>query len=589
MVDSLRPEDVTGRTFKPGWRGYDQGAVDAFLREVSSALSSLQEENERLRDRLRTLGDRDMHAEFDRVSSEVAEVLQGARETAEGMRFRASVDAEQIVEDARGDAVRLRQDAWDDGVALIEDTRSEAALIEEEARRASLGIISDAEREAHRIVSRAKKDADEATRRARLQAEQLVVEARARRDEMAGEGEAEVAAAHERVSVLMQRRDELLAEVAGLQSKIGELRSELEDRRAEIGKVRASDISTVRVLPPSTGGEATEPWAEGEESVRIVRPPKRLRSPADVDAEQMAAEVRKLRVPAQPQAAPPVAPPKATEAPEPRESTAAAFQQTVPGRRPRTGETGLEDLFASLRSATVVEPPVGVPAEPAASAELPEVARPEPVADPFELRDRLLLPITNKALRVVKRSLTDAQNIALDELRTQEDSWKPDVSALEEALADDLDELVRRSASAGWSAASQLLDRALEEGDVEADGATAHAFAAAIGDGVRAALDGAGEGPRRRAAAISRVYRAWRVDEAERRVRALAVGVYHDSLLEAFRREGITAVRWVLSGRGCVTCRAMVEAGPVEPGMLFAGEARRPPAHTSCGCTLVPA
>jgi DivIVA domain-containing protein len=620
MPGFLRPEDVAGKSFKAGWRGYDQGSVEEFLREVSSSIAALEAENDHLRDRLHRLGDRDMHEEFDRVSEELSSLLREARETAEGIRSRAAIGAEQITGEALEDATRLRQDAWNDGVAMLDAAQKEADEIVEDAKRSALVILSEAERDAHRIGSKARREAEEATRRARLQAEQVVVDARARRDALVQEGEAEVASAKERVGGLVQRRDELLGQVDSLQAKIVELRSELEDRRAAIGKARAAETTTVRVLPvrlpgeepetgePETEVAATKPpsgWEDADESVRIVPPPKRPRATSGVvDADQMAAEVRQLRVPKQRPT--PVAPkpePEPEPAPEFRPEPAPEAEALEVTSRP-VEEAGpvraIKDLFASLRAGDVTTPEPEGAAEPEADAEVDaevettleaadESVFEEPAGvDPFDLRDRLLLPITNKTLRTVKRNLTEAQNIALDELRVQEEAWQPDVEALETSLDDDLAEVLQRSVAAGWEAAGRLLGRDVGEGGVEVEGSPAHEFAEAIGVGVRKALDGAGDGPRRRAAAISRVYRAWRVDEAERKVRALALGAYHDGLLAAFAHVGVDSVRWVVSGRPCTTCRAMVEAGPVAPGTLFGGETIRPPAHPSCECTLTP-
>ena len=616
MAGPLRPEDVTSKSFKSGWRGYDAGAVDAFLREAAAALTSFQEENEQLRDRLRRLGDRDLHAEFDQVSAEIGELLQGARETAEGMRLRASLDAEQIVGEARDDAVKVRQDAWNEGTSLLEDSHQEASAVIEKAKRDSLAIISDAERDAHRNATKGRKDAEETIRRAKLQADQLVVGARTRHDELIRDGEAEVAAAQERVAVLMQRRDELLAEIESVQSKINELRAELEERRAEIGKARAVDTSSVKVLPGPVPDEKektsrpTEAWRQGEEMVRIVRPPRRTKTPsADIDADSMAAEVRRLRKPPEPDL------PAISESAEPTPDVSVEPKPTVePGEakptpvvpsgpelietQPATAQEAVEvllnidDLFARLRSQPEAELSAA-PLEAPTVSQIPSVqsepkTSPIPLTDPFELRDRLLLPITNKTLRTLKRNLTEAQNIALDELRIQETAWEPDVAALEARVFDDLMELVRRGSSAGWSGAERLLDRELEETETEVESPAAHDFAVTVSRGVRSALASAGEGPRQRAAAISRVYRAWRVDEAERRVRSIGIGAYHDGLIRAFLQAGVPGVRWIVSGRGCVTCRAMVEAGPVEPGAMFASDTSRPPAHESCGCVLVP-
>ncbi|HDK45636.1 MAG TPA: DivIVA domain-containing protein [Actinobacteria bacterium] len=616
MAGSLRPEDVAAKSFKSGWRGYDTGAVDAFLREVFATLTSLQSENEQFRDRLRKLGDRDLHAEFDQVSAEVGELLQSARETAEGMRFRASVDAEQIVGEARDDAVRVRQDAWNEGTALLEAGQEEANALVDRAKRDSLAIISDAERDAHRIATRARKDADEAIRRAKLQADQLIVDARSRREELVRQGEAEMAAAQERVAVLMQRRDELLTEIESVQSKINELRAELEERRAEIGKARAAGTSSVKVLPgPVAVGDGetsrtpdvrhgdgktsrtSEDWHESEDTVRIVRPPKRLKTPTgEIDAEAMAAEVRRLRRAPEPkQPAPTVETLESVESESTPEVAAAreTLEATPVGDDATGMPSGIDGLFASLRSEPETAPKADRGRQEAlvrqGSSTQPEPTAPLVLAtDPFELRDRLLLPITNKTLRTLKRGLTEAQNIALDELRIQETEWKPDVDSLEARVADDLEELLRRGVSAGWSGAERLLEREFEQGDVQIESSAGHDFATAIVDAVRNALDMAGEGPRRRAAAISRVYRAWRVDEAERQVRSLAIGAYHDGLLGAFEQAGVQRVQWVVAGRGCVTCRANAEAGPVEPGEAFASDMKRPPAHESCECTLFP-
>lgn len=609
MAGSLRPEDVAGKSFKSGWRGYDAGDVKAFLRDVSGTLTSLREENERLRARLGKLGDRDLGAEFEQVTAEIGSLLQGARETAEGMRLRASIDAEQIVGEARDDAQRLRQDAWNEGTSLLEDSHAEAEALVDRAKRDSLAIISDAEREAHRIATKARKDADESVRRAKLQADQLVVDGRGRREELIREGESEAAAAQERVSVLMQRRDELLAEIESVQTRINDLRSELEERRAEIGKIKAVDTSTVRVVPgpASEDGDEEIPvpaeiWQEGEERIRIVRPPRRLKTPtAEIDAEAMAAEVRRLRTPDKPveQTKPKVVEqtkPEVVEQVEPAEAASEA-----PSPEPEAvPSVDIDDLFASLRSGgssrePEPEEPTPEPVEQQQPVEPPEPAEDrEPEAapilqtDPFELRDHLLLPISNKTLRTLKRGLTEAQNIALDELRVQELAWSPDSSALEASIDDDLTELVRRSRSAGWSGAQRLLGQDLEEAEAETETGVPHDFAAAILEGVTSALEGAGEGPRQRAAAISRVYRSWRVDEAERRVRSIAIGAYHDGLIGAFTQAGIPAVEWLVSGRGCVTCRAMAAAGPVAPGAVFSGDTKHPPAHESCACTLVP-
>ena len=60
---------------------------------------------------------------------------------------------------------------------------------------------------------------------------------------------------------------------------------------------------------------------------------------------------------------------------------------------------------------------------------------------------------------------------------------------------------------------------------------------------VQAAVAGAaGAGPLEVASAVARVFRAWRSDEAERWVRAVAYAAYHDSLLAGLAVSGVAEV-----------------------------------------------
>lgn len=89
--------------------------------------------------------------------------------------------------------------------------------------------------------------------------------------------------------------------------------------------------------------------------------------------------------------------------------------------------------------------------------------------------------------------------------------------------------------------------------------------------------DGGEEGSREVAAAVSRVFRGWRTDEAERRVSDLASSAYHDGL-RATLAGSRHLLGWVVSGRGCARCREIAEQT----------EGAAPPLHPGCGCTLAP-
>ena len=226
-------------------------------------------------------------------------------------------------------------------------------------------------------------------------------------------------------------------------------------------------------------------------------------------------------------------------------------------------ETG---LWADKRTGRVVESEPEEEEEPAAS-------EPELGIDPFETRERLLLPITNATLRSLKRALTEAQNQALEQIRVSGGTWEPVSEELDVTFREEFDSLADQASQAGVEAAMEMglvavgsMDPIAPPPDVMGDLAAA----------VSAALETAGSGSRERQAAASRVFRGWRTDEAERRIRAFALTSYHEALRHALENQD-HSWRWLAAGRLCPVCRSAAESG-----------AEVPPAHRDCSCTIVP-
>ena len=74
-------------------------------------------------------------------------------------------------------------------------------------------------------------------------------------------------------------------------------------------------------------------------------------------------------------------------------------------------------------------------------------------------------------------------------------------------------------------------------------------FAADLAAAVAAALDrsrSAGETSRKVSAAASKVYRSWRTDSAEHRLREMSDVAYADALRVALRAEGYEDTEWAL-------------------------------------------
>ncbi len=263
---------------------------------------------------------------------------------------------------------------------------------------------------------------------------------------------------------------------------------------------------------------------------------------------------------------------------------------------------GIDDLFDRLRGGGGAVPAAAV--EPVAAAEPEPQPAPAPVAerpplravpaaagpDPFELRDRLLLPLTNKALREAKRVIVDVQNVVLQELRTSGGEWTPEPDGFAGDLAPTLAALLTASRSAGALAAAELTGAGepptLDEPAAPPGLDLRAAIGEGLGDVLRRSRDG-GAGPRQQSAAVSRYFRAWRTDETERRLRHAAMAAFHGGLVDACAALGVPAVEGRANGRVCAACpastgQAWVPGDPPPDGTTL------PPAHDDCSCTVVP-
>jgi hypothetical protein len=158
------------------------------------------------------------------------------------------------------------------------------------------------------------------------------------------------------------------------------------------------------------------------------------------------------------------------------------------------------------------------------------------------------------------------------------------------AVGEDLVRLSQESFVAGYAGAAEMTGNTATP---PPDRGAALDASADFVDGIKAAVDEALErsraedgGARQISAAVSRVFRAWRTDEAERRVRRAGYRAYHEGLLGAFPELGVAKVMCLAPGRPCGVC-------PAGTGLTWAPRetppAPLPPASPSCDATVVPA
>jgi len=555
MARELTPDEIRNIEFSTRFRGLDRSEVQAALDVIAGRLEELDTETQKLKTQLAETPRKDMESELENVGREVSAILQSAREAAESMRERASLDAarwrsesmeeaETARKEAAADAEALRHDAWVTGTELLEQSAANAEAMRAAAERDVLTVMGEAERDAHRLTSGARREAEDLIRNANMEAEKLVSDATKRRDEIIDRANREAATAQERTRALERRRDELLEELENVRSTLTRLEGSLDERREALDLTQNLEPSNVRVVHPPA--EAKQQWELGE-TVRVV-PPEGHTEPDVELADEVSEQVAKIQQP-EPPTGPEVRaqqPPEATRqhseepAPEAAEPTAAQpessqAQALEPQREEdeEKAEDGLEALFASLRGGGDTVPP----SPPAVGAEEPADSRDQDVEDEppeddgtdwIAVRDSRLLPVTNRALRGVKKAITEIQNVALDNLRTT-DEWEPSEVDIAESLHAELVAVWAESFAAGYAVAEEMAGEKLKRPPTPSSHADRD-FASDLSSAVVAALQGTGDGPRERQSAASRVFRVWRSDEAERRIRDIAILGYETAI-----------------------------------------------------------
>ncbi len=302
MADELTPGQIRTRRFDVVRKGYERGQVEQFLSDLGSQIEILQDELAASTQAGIAIGIDEQEAlalELHTIGGEVADILEAARSAAEGIRSRATKDADAwrtaaetessgMVVDATEQTQSLRASAWNEGSSLLSSATAEAQSIVSAAKEEALFVRAEAEREAIRLTGDAKRDRDEMLRAARAEAEQIIDGARIESDGVLAAAGQQAELAQERARALEDRRSELLAELEATRASIGELETEIESRKLELEgpeepEVVAEDLDPGRTHHTSDGG-----------SVKIVAP-TRVRPMRPVDAEELVAEVAAMR------------------------------------------------------------------------------------------------------------------------------------------------------------------------------------------------------------------------------------------------------------------------------------------------------
>ena len=139
-------ERIANRDFPLAVRGYDRGAVDAFVQEVLEVVSELERRQTR---------ETVVQSALDEIGEETAGILQRAHETADEITARSRAQAEGRTQRAEREADMLRQQADAYSEQLIVDTRilwEERQRLLQDIRQLADEVLATAEDASERVA-----------------------------------------------------------------------------------------------------------------------------------------------------------------------------------------------------------------------------------------------------------------------------------------------------------------------------------------------------------------------------------------------------------------------------------------------------
>jgi len=204
------PAEILNISFPAAVRGYDRGAVDAYVKRVNRLIAEIKvsaSPRAAVRHALR------------QTEQEVSGLLERARETADRLTTSALNEAE-----TEADGIRVK------AAELLVNANAEAEASKAEADR----CLADSKAEAETLLGKAKADAEDILVRARLEAENRTAHAQADADERRNQLQTELATLRDEAetrmrefqadtSAVWEHRQQLLDEIRRIASGLTDL------------------------------------------------------------------------------------------------------------------------------------------------------------------------------------------------------------------------------------------------------------------------------------------------------------------------------------------------------------------------------
>jgi cell division septum initiation protein DivIVA len=493
--------------FPSAFMGYQRKAVDRYLRGLLDARTSRSstldlhpgsmvstDHLNRYHDLGREIGDL-----LSAVQQTAVRIREQAEKDAAQWRGEATIEVQKRIAEAQASAENLRADAWEVSDQMIGQIQEMEADAYRKVRKHSQEVLAEAENESHRIREDARRRAEAI--RSNAHVESLEVEERTRMlcDQMIESAEQQVSAIQERVLALERHRDQLLDEIGGIRSGVAPIGVKLVDQ---------------------TGGLIYPPTSDEEDQTHVT------------PQHEMSGLVKVISASAPPEdgsfSDPADGPAKEPEAPISEEEGSSEEERGDSRHR-----QDFNDLFSSLRSTSSSGSAAERRTEPRRSAPV-EVEEKQAI----EIREAMVLPITNQFVRLFKRLLTEEQNRVLEGIRTGQLDWNAE--GVDGRLRSHLEMLVEQSWQAGHKAAEQVAGHSIPMPNLEVGGETG--FVPLLVTEVRGVVESEDleENAAQRSLLASRMFRVWRSEKLQRHLQEMVEGYYQRAMTESLETVGVT-------------------------------------------------
>ena len=245
------PTELLNVSFPGAVRGYDRGAVDAYVKRVNRVIAEVKvsaSPRAAVRHALR------------QTEQEVSGLLERARETADQVTTSALREAE-----TEADGIKAK------AADLLVNANAEAEATKAEAEK----LLADSKAEADTVLAKAKAEAEDILVRSRLEAENKVTHAQGEADERLQQLQVELASLRDRTETRMrefqadtnavwEQRRQLLEEMRGTASRLVDL--------ADAAKAREPDEpDLLRDLEPKGRAETkADPSSRDEADPKVA-------------------------------------------------------------------------------------------------------------------------------------------------------------------------------------------------------------------------------------------------------------------------------------------------------------------------------